>query len=84
MEQSTKKVVRVIEGEVVSTKMDKTAVVLVTRTIRHKKYLKQYLVSKKYKAHDAKNEYKVGDRVEIRESRPMSKDTRWIIVKKVK
>jgi len=84
MEQATKKISRRFEGEVISTSMNKTAVVLVARTIRHKKYLKQYVVSRKYKAHDEKNEYRVGDKVEIKECRPISKDKRWIIVRKVK
>ncbi|KKR08534.1 MAG: 30S ribosomal protein S17 [Parcubacteria group bacterium GW2011_GWC2_39_14] len=84
MEQAAKKISRRFEGEVVSTKMDKTAVVLVARTVRHKKYLKQYIVSRKYKAHDEKNECKVGEKVEIRECCPMSKDKKWIIVRKVK
>lgn len=84
MGQVTKKISRCFEGTVSSTKMNKTVVVLVTRIIRHKKYLKQYIVSQKYKAHDEKNEYKEGDRVEIRECRPMSKDKKWIIVKKIK
>ncbi|KKQ78386.1 MAG: 30S ribosomal protein S17 [Parcubacteria group bacterium GW2011_GWC2_38_7] len=84
METVAKKISRRFEGEVVSTKMEKTAVVLVARTVRHKKYLKQYKVSRKFKAHDEKNECKVGDRVEIRECRPMSKDKKCIFVKKLK
>jgi small subunit ribosomal protein S17 len=84
MEQATKKINRRFEGEVVSTSMNKTAVVLVARTVRHKKYLKQYTVSRKYKVHDEKNQCRVGDKVEIKECRPVSKDKRWTIVSKVK
>lgn len=74
---------RSFTGVVVSTKMDKTATVLIERTVKHKKYLKQYTVSKKFKAHDEKNEYKVGDKVLIEECRPMSKDKKWRIIKKL-
>lgn len=74
---------RSFTGVVVSTKMEKTATVLIERTVKHKKYLKQYTVSKKFKAHDEKNEYKVGDKVLIEECRPMSKDKRWRIIKKL-
>ncbi len=74
---------RKLEGEVVSDKMDKTVVVKVTTIKTHPKYKKQYKVSKKYKAHDEKNEYKAGDKVVIAASRPISKDKRWYVVKKV-
>ena len=74
---------RSFTGVVVSTKMDKTVTVLIERTVKHKKYLKQYTVSKKFKAHDEKNEYKVGDKVLMEECRPMSKDKRWRIIKKL-
>ncbi|MFA6307850.1 MAG: 30S ribosomal protein S17 [Patescibacteria group bacterium] len=75
---------RKFEGEVASDKMDKTVVVLVTSIKTHPKYKKQYKSSKKYKAHDEKNEYKVGDKVIIEECRPISKDKRWRVIKKVK
>ena len=84
MEQATRKINRRFEGEVVSTSMNKTAVVLVARTVRHKKYMKQYTVSRKYKVHDEKNQCKVGERVEIKECRPVSRDKRWTVVSKVK
>ena len=75
---------RSFEGVVVSSAMDKTVTVLIERVVKHKKYLKQYTVSKKYKAHDEKNEYKAGDVVKIEECRPYSKDKKWRVVKKVK
>jgi small subunit ribosomal protein S17 len=61
--------------------MDKTVVVLVDRYKEHPKYKKRYKVSKKYQAHDEKNEYKIGDKVIIQESRPISKEKRWRVVK---
>jgi small subunit ribosomal protein S17 len=64
-------------GEVVSNKMDKTVVVVVRRTRRHPLYGKVIRISKRYKAHDEKNECLVGDEVRIVESRPYSKDTHW-------
>jgi small subunit ribosomal protein S17 len=69
-------------GKVVSDKMEKTRVVEVERLKEHKKYKKRFVVSKRYKAHDEENKYKVGDRVEIVESRPLSKDKRWRILRK--
>jgi small subunit ribosomal protein S17 len=64
-------------GEVVSNKMDKTVVVVVRRTRRHPLYGKVIRISKRYKAHDEKNECLVGDEVRIVESRPYSKDKHW-------
>lgn len=64
-------------GTVISDKMNKTVVVEVERTKEHPLYKKKYKVSKHYKAHDPKNEYKMGDRVEIEETRPLSKEKRW-------
>ena len=72
-----------LRGEVISNKMHKTVVVRVERIKEHKKYKKRYKVHKKYKAHDEKNEYQVGDKVIIEECRPISKDKRWRVVKKV-
>lgn len=71
---------RQLIGIVVSDKMDKTAVVKVDRTVLHSKYLKRFTKSKKYKAHDAKNKAKVGDKVVIEETRPISKDKSWRII----
>ena len=64
-------------GVVVSDKMDKTVVVKVDRLVKHSVYNKYIKVSAKYKAHDADNSCKIGDRVVIVESRPMSKDKCW-------
>jgi len=70
-------------GVVTSDKMDKTRVVSLDRYIKHPKYHKRYLVSKKFKAHDPENKFKLGDKVEIRETKPISKDKRWLIIAKV-
>ncbi len=67
-------------GRVVSDKMDKTVVVLVERTQRHPLYKKVIRTRKKYKAHDRDNECRVGDVVRIRESRPLSREKRWVVV----
>jgi len=72
-----------ITGAVVSNKMQKTVVVKVERIKEHPKYKKRYKVHKKYKAHDEKGEYKVGDKVVIEECRPMSKEKRWRVVRKI-
>ncbi len=64
-------------GVVVSDKMDKTVVVKVSHLIRHPVYNKYIKQSVKYKAHDEENSCKVGDRVQIVETRPLSKDKRW-------
>lgn len=72
---------RVLNGIVVSDKMQKTIVVKVDRRVRHGQYLKYVTISKKYKAHDEKREAKIGDRVEIIESRPLSKEKRWALRK---
>jgi small subunit ribosomal protein S17 len=66
-------------GCVVSNKMDKTVVVKVERLQRHPLYHKVLKRSKKYKAHDAYNSCQVGDTVRIVESRPLSKEKRWIV-----
>lgn len=74
---------RQLKGTVVSNKMQKTLVVEVERIKEHSKYKRRYKIHKKYKAHDEKGEYKVGDRVVIEEYRPMSKEKRWRILKKL-
>lgn len=68
-----------LSGVVVSNKMDKTVVVSVSRFVKHPKYGKYYKVSKKYKAHDEGNKYQVGDKVNLIESRPISKDKKFIV-----
>lgn len=72
----------ILKGIVVSDKMDKTVIVNVSRFVRHPLYGKFYKVSKKYKAHDEENKYKIGDKVEIKETRPISKDKRFKVVTK--
>jgi small subunit ribosomal protein S17 len=67
-------------GEVVSDKMDKTVVVAVSRVVRHPFYRKILRRVTKLKAHDEKNECKVGDRVKLIETRPISKDKHWRVV----
>ena len=66
-------------GRVVSDKMDKTVVVRVDRTKRHRVYGKVMRVFKKYKAHDEENQSRQGDLVQIVESRPLSKEKRWVV-----
>jgi small subunit ribosomal protein S17 len=68
---------RTREGVVVSSAMDKTIVVAVRRRVRDSRYRKTVTVSKKFMAHDERNECSVGDRVVICESRPLSKRKRW-------
>jgi small subunit ribosomal protein S17 len=70
-----------LKGEVVSTSMKDTVVVKVNRFVKHEKYNKYYTISKKYKAHDAGNTAKVGDKVEIFPCAPVSKDKRYSLVK---
>lgn len=67
------------EGVVVSNKMEKTVVVIVETIKRHPLYGKTMRHTEKYKAHDEENRCIVGDRVRIRESRPLSKDKRWVV-----
>jgi len=74
---------RKIKGEIVSDKMQKTAVVLVSRYVKHPKYKKYVRISKKYKAHDENKEYKVGDKVIIQECKPISKDKSFEIIGRV-
>jgi small subunit ribosomal protein S17 len=72
---------RRIIGTVTSDKMDKTVVVQVSRRVRDLQFHKFVVKRVKYKAHDEKNEYKTGDRVEIVESRPLSRDKRWRVAR---
>ena len=72
---------KVLSGVVVSDKMDKTVVVEVQRYYKHSKYGKFVKSKKRYKAHDESNEVKVGDKVEIIETKPMSKDKKFVIKK---
>ena len=68
---------KVMTGEVVSTAMQKTAVVTIERLVKHATYGKYIRRRSKYKIHDEKNECKVGDVVRFMETRPLSKDKRW-------
>lgn len=70
-------------GKVVSDKMDKTVVVLVETYKTHPLYGKRVKYSKKYKAHDENNQAKIGDKVTIMETRPLSKDKRFRLLKVV-
>jgi small subunit ribosomal protein S17 len=68
-------------GTVVSDKMDKTVVVAVTRLAQHPVYKKIVKKVTKFKAHDEENRCRVGDRVSIIETRPLSKEKRWAVLK---
>ncbi len=72
-----------LQGIVVSDKMDKTVVVKVENIKKHPRYKKRIKIHKNYKAHDNNSEYKEGDKVIIEECRPMSKDKKWIVLRKV-
>ena len=74
---------RRLTGEVVRTKMDKTALVRIDRTVEHPKYHKRYVRSTKCMVHDEKNELVEGDKIIFEECRPMSKGKCWRLVKKV-
>ena len=74
---------RTITGFVTSNKMDKTIVVAVEESRRHALYGKSEKITKKFMAHDEKNECQIGDKVEIMETRPLSKNKRWRLVEVV-
>lgn len=71
-------------GKVVSNKMDKTVVVAITRQFQHPVYKKTVRKVAKFKVHDEKNECRVGDNVKIIETRPVSKDKRWLVLEILK
>jgi small subunit ribosomal protein S17 len=77
------KVKRQLKGIVTSDKMDKTVTVKVDRYVKHPKYGKYYTVSKKYKAHDEANAYKIGDTLLIEETKPISKDKSFVVIEKI-
>lgn len=81
MEQVKNKI-RIIEGVVVSDKMQKTVVVEVLRLKKHPKYKKYFKSSQRFKAHSPENAFHVGDKVKIKEIRPLSKGKRWMVVEK--
>jgi small subunit ribosomal protein S17 len=74
---------RTLVGRVVSDKRAKTVTVLVERRVTHDLYGKIVAKSRKYHAHDEKGEYKLGDTVEIAESRPISKTKSWVVTRLV-
>ena len=74
---------RKLIGTIVSDKMEKTVVVKVEILKQHPKYLRRFRTHKRYKAHDEKREYHTGDKVEIEESAPLSKEKAWRVVRKV-
>jgi small subunit ribosomal protein S17 len=84
MSEKQQKTNRRLTGTVVSTKMDKTALVRVDRTVIHPKYQKRYVRSAKYKVHDPKNELVENDQIIFEECRPLSKGKCWRFVKKAK
>ncbi|HMV65238.1 MAG TPA: 30S ribosomal protein S17 [Myxococcota bacterium] len=71
---------RVLVGRVVSSKMDKTLTVEVERLVLHARYRKYVSRTKRFKVHDEENQFREGDTVVIRESRPLSKTKRWVVV----
>jgi len=74
---------KTLQGIVVSDKMQKTVVVEVERIKEHPKYKKRFKIHKKYKAHDENKEYKMGDKVVIEETTPISKDKKWKVINKI-
>jgi small subunit ribosomal protein S17 len=80
MSTHTQAIRRTFTGEVVSTKMNKTLVVRVNRTVVHPKYGKRYVQSKKYHVNDEQGTAQVGDTVHFQECRPYSKTKRWRVV----
>ena len=74
---------RKLAGTVVSNKMQKTVVVEIGHLRSHSKYMKYTKISRKLKAHDETNQYQVGDKVVIQETRPMSKDKHWQVISRV-
>lgn len=75
---------RTFTGTIVSTKMQKTVVVAVSRVKIHPKYGKRFRVDTKYKAHAESGDWRVGDEVTIAETRPISKDKRWTVLELIK
>ena len=82
MEQNKKQ--RQLRGIVVSDKMNKTVVVEILRLKKHPKYKKYFKVTKRFKAHNPEDQYHTGDKVIIGETKPMSKEKRWIVIGKTK
>ena len=74
---------KILKGTVISDKMNKTVVVRVDDFKKHPRYGRYYKSSKKYKAHDEKGEFHIGDKVLIKEIRPLSKDKSFAVIKKI-
>lgn len=83
IEKSFKANGRHLQGVVVSDKMQKTVVVAVAHSRKHPKYQKYLKLVSRFKAHDEKGEYHNGDKVVIQETRPLSKDKRWVVISRV-
>ncbi|MDR2336458.1 30S ribosomal protein S17 [Diaphorobacter ruginosibacter] len=83
MTEAKKSLKRTLIGKVVSDKREKTVTVLVERRVKHPIYDKIVIKSSKYHAHDEKGEYKMGDTIEIEESRPLSKTKNWVATRLV-
>ncbi len=75
---------KTLKGTVVSDKMNKTVVVKVERFKKHPRYYRYYKSSKKYKAHDENSEFHIGDKVLIKETKPISKDKHFVVISKIK
>lgn len=84
MENLNKAIKKVRIGEVVSDKMKKTIVVKIERSAQHSRYKRIVRRYSKFKVHDEKNEAKIGDKVKIIETRPLSKDKRWMLLEVLK
>lgn len=82
-DSNTEKLARTLVGKVVSDKMDKSIVVLVERKVMHPLYRKYIKRSSKIQAHDESNQCKIGDTVQIKETKPISKHKSWILDKVV-
>lgn len=74
---------KILKGTIISDKMNKTVVVRVDDLKKHPRYGRYYKSSKKYKAHDENGEFHIGDKVLIKECRPISKDKHFKVIKKV-
>ena len=83
MTEAKRSLKRTLIGKVVSDKREKTVTVLVERRVKHPIYDKIVIRSSKYHAHDEKGEYKMGDLIEITESRPISKSKNWVVTRLV-
>lgn len=81
MENSSRKNKKIRQGTVVGNAMDKTAVILIERLVKHPVYKKTVKFSKKFHCHDEKNECKIGENVQIIECKPISKLKRWRLFK---